>query len=44
MFIDVFDWDDEDDSEGNTWHIIGPGEITVEDVEEVLNHRAGTVK
>ena len=44
MFIDVFDWDDEDDLEGNTWHIIGQGEITVEDVEEVLHHHVGKVE
>jgi hypothetical protein len=44
MFVDFFDWDDEDDLEGNTWHIIGPGEITVEDVEEVLHHYAGKVE
>ena len=44
MFIDVFDWDDKDDPEGNTWHIIGPGEVTVEEVEEVLHHHHGRVE
>jgi hypothetical protein len=44
MFIDVIDWDDEDDLEGNTWHIIGPGEVTVEDVEEVLHDYRGKVE
>jgi hypothetical protein len=24
MWIDIIDWDDEDDTEGNLWHIIGP--------------------
>jgi hypothetical protein len=28
MFIDVIDWDDEDDPQGNLWHVIGPGEVT----------------
>jgi Domain of unknown function (DUF4258) len=44
MFIDVIDWDDEDDLQGNTWHIIGPGEVTVEEVEEVLHHHRGKVE
>jgi Domain of unknown function (DUF4258) len=36
MFIDLIVWDDEDDTEGNLWHIIGPGEVTKEEVEDVL--------
>jgi hypothetical protein len=44
MFIDLIDWDDKDDLDGNTWHIIGPGEVTVEDVEEVLYHHKGKVE
>lgn len=44
MFIDVFDWDDENDLEGNTWHIIGSGEVTAEEVEEVLHHHDGKVE
>jgi hypothetical protein len=41
MFIDVIDWDDEDDPKGNLWHIIGPGEVTKEEVEEVLHDYEG---
>ncbi len=44
MFIDIIDWDDEADQQGNTWHIIGPGEVTVEEVEEVLHHHQGHVE
>jgi hypothetical protein len=44
MFIDVIDWDDEDDSQGNLWHVIGPGEVTQEEVEEVLYDHEGKVE
>jgi hypothetical protein len=43
MFIDVMDWDDEDDPQGNLWHIIGPGEVTKAEVEEVLYEHEGEV-
>ena len=36
MYIDLIIWDDEDDPAGNVQHIIGSGEVTVEEVEEVL--------
>jgi hypothetical protein len=40
MYIDVIAWDDEDDPQGNVRHILGPGEVTIEEVEEVLyDHR-----
>jgi uncharacterized protein YaaQ len=44
IFIDVIDWDDEHDLKGNTWHIIGPDEVTVEEVEEVLHSHVGKVE
>ena len=36
MHIDLIIWDDEDDPRGNYQHIIGPGEVTKAEVEEVL--------
>jgi hypothetical protein len=36
MYIDLIVWDSEDDPEGNVRHILGPGEVTLEEVEEVL--------
>ena len=36
MFIDVIDWDDEDDPHGNVWHIVEMGEVTRDEVEEIL--------
>lgn len=44
MFIDVIDWDDEDDPQGNLWHIIGTGEVTKEEVEEVLYDHQGEIE
>jgi hypothetical protein len=44
VFIDVIAWDDEDDPQGNTWHIIGPGEVTVEEVEEALYAHSGATE
>lgn len=44
MFIDIIDWDDEDDRQGNLWHIIGMGEVTKEEVEEVLYDYGGKVE
>jgi hypothetical protein len=43
VFIDVIDWDDENDPQGNTWHIVGPGEVTIEEVEELLFDHSGKV-
>jgi hypothetical protein len=36
MYIDLIIWDDEDDPQGNVQHIAGSGDVTVEEVEEVL--------
>jgi hypothetical protein len=36
MHIDLVIWDDEDDPDGNHRHIVGAGEVTVEEVEDVL--------
>jgi hypothetical protein len=44
MFIDLFLWDDEDDLDGNVQHILGPGEVTLEEVEEVLSNHQGSVE
>ena len=42
MYIDLIVWDDEDDPRGNYQHIVGTGEVTVEEVELILrNHRGG---
>jgi hypothetical protein len=41
MHIDLILWDDEDDPEGNVQHITGSGEVTVEDVEEILRNPDG---
>ena len=37
-------WHDEDDQQGNLWHIIGTGEVTKEEVEEVLEDHEGEVE
>jgi hypothetical protein len=37
MYVDLIVWDDE-----NEPHIVGPGEVTVEDVEEVLHNHPGS--
>jgi hypothetical protein len=36
MHIDLVIWDDEDDPVGNYQHIVGAGEVTSEEVEDVL--------
>ena len=41
MYIDLIVWDDEDDPNGNVQHIVGPGEVTTEEVDEVLNDHEG---
>ena len=39
MYIDLIVWDAEDDPDGNFQHIVRAGEITADEVEEVLfNH------
>ena len=37
MYVDLIIWDDE-----NEPHITGPGEVTVDDVEEVIRHHSGS--
>jgi hypothetical protein len=44
MYIDLILWDDEDDTQGNVQHILGPGEVTLEEVEEVLSDHQGPVE
>lgn len=42
MYFDLIIWDAEDDPDGNYQHIVGPGEVTAEEVDEVLiNHEGG---
>ena len=41
MYIDLIVWDPEDDPDGNTHHILGPGEVTIAEVEEVLRDHRG---
>jgi hypothetical protein len=41
VYIDVIAWDDEGDADGNYRHIMEPGEVTVEEVEEVLRGHHG---
>jgi hypothetical protein len=43
MYIDLILWDDEDDPQGNIQHVVGPGEVTQEEVEEVLYYHEGQV-
>jgi hypothetical protein len=39
MYIDLIAWDVDDDPDGNYQHVVGAGEVTAEEVEEVLfNH------
>jgi hypothetical protein len=38
MDIDLIAWDDEEDPGGNVQHILGPGEVTLEEVEDVLRN------
>ncbi len=41
MYWDLILWDDEEDTDGNYQHIVGAGEVTVEEVEEVLGSHQG---
>jgi hypothetical protein len=41
MYIDLIAWDAEDDPNGNFQHINGTGEVTAEEVEEVLFGHTG---
>jgi len=41
MYIDLIAWDVEDDPDGNYQHIVGAGEVTAEEVEEVLSNHHG---
>ncbi len=42
MYIDLIAWDVEDDPDGNYQHIVGAGEVTAEEVEEVLSNHHGS--
>ena len=44
MFIDLILWDDEDDPDGNVQHILAPGEVTIEEVEDVLRNPDGRIE
>jgi hypothetical protein len=39
--MDLIAWDAEDDPDGNYRHIVGAGEVTAEEVEEVLSAHPG---
>ena len=41
MYHDLILWDDEDDPEGNYWHIVTTGLVTLEEVEEVISSHRG---
>jgi hypothetical protein len=41
MYIDLIIWDDEDDPGGNYRHIVGAGDVTAEEVDEVLHGHPG---
>jgi hypothetical protein len=41
LYIDLIAWDAEDDPNGNFQHILGTGEVTVEEVDEVLSGHHG---
>jgi hypothetical protein len=44
MYYDVIAWDDADDPRGNVQHILGPGEVTLEEVEEVIADHQGPIE
>jgi len=44
MYIDLILWDDVDDAQGNVQHIVGPGEVTIDEVEEVLYDHQSAVE
>jgi hypothetical protein len=41
MYIDLIAWDAEDDPDGNFQHIVGTGEVTADEVEEVVRRHEG---
>ena len=41
MFTNLILWDHEDDPDGNYQHIVGTGEVTADEVNEVINHHQG---
>jgi len=41
VYIDLIAWDSEDDPDGNFQHIVGAGEVTAEEIEEVLSGHRG---
>jgi hypothetical protein len=42
MYVDVFDWDEEDDPKGNVQHIAA-ADITAEELEEVIRNHTGPI-
>jgi hypothetical protein len=42
MYMDLIVWDAEEDPDGNVQHIVGAGEVTTEEVEEVLADHKGS--
>ena len=41
MHVDLIAWDAEDDPDGNFQHVVAGGEVTAEEVEEVLSGHHG---
>lgn len=41
MYIDIFDWDDEDDPDGNYYHIVLSGELAASEIERVVRDHQG---
>ena len=41
MYYDLIIWDDEDDAAGNYRHIVDTGEVTVQEVEDVISDHTG---
>jgi hypothetical protein len=39
MHVDIFDWDDESDANGNTRHIISAGHDPLDIEDAILGHR-----
>jgi hypothetical protein len=41
VYYDLIVWDDEDDPNGNHRHVVATGEVTTEEVEEILANHVG---
>jgi hypothetical protein len=44
MYYDVIAWDEADDPRGNVQHILGPDEVTLEEIEEVIADHRGPIE